>query len=331
MHLREAATLAVWSPSSPAPSLFPKRFRRGLDALRAAGFTLHVLPSCERVAGSSTRRPAELASELHGALVDPAIDGIIAAVGGWTLISVLPHLDIDLIERSYKPLIGYSDVTALLNYVSTRAGVVTFHGPMVMSEFGEAGGPWSYTWDHFRQVTGVADWRELDLGPAPAWSDEVLWWDAQDDHPRRPRAGGECARVVRPGTAEGPLLGGSLISLGLLAGTPFWPTRSGSIVFLEAEAIAPDEMYARLLQLSGAGLFDDAVAVVFGKVGSPRATASGYDDFDSIYRSAVPPHLPIAAGFDVGHTEPMVTLPIGGAARLTCRTGVRPEWSLLRP
>ncbi|TDV48698.1 microcin C7 immunity protein [Actinophytocola oryzae] len=311
--------------------MFPDRFGRGVRALAADGFAVRALPSCAAADGVTTLAPRAIADELHGQLVDPECAGVVAAVGGWTMVTVLPHIDFGLVAEAAKPIIGYSDLSLLLTVVSARSDLVTFHGPMVVSEWGEAGGPWEYTRDQFRLVTGGV-WSEHTVVPAPVWSDEMLWWDKEDTRRRTPNTGGERARTVSPGdTVEGTLWGGSLGALSLLAGTPFWEVPAAAIVFLETEAIAPDEFAARLQQLRLAGVFDHAAGVVLGKIGRPRACLSGFADYDEVVRDIVPPGLPVAAGYDIGHPEPMTTLPVGGLARLTCPTGRAPDLTLLGP
>jgi muramoyltetrapeptide carboxypeptidase len=330
--LPEGGGVFVWAPSSPAPILYPRRFERGLGALREAGYRVTVGESCRNATGCSTLPPKALALELESALRSDACDAVIAAVGGWTTLPVLEFLDLELVAAAGKPIVGYSDLTGLLNAVAFRAGLVTFHGPMVLSEWGEYGGPWEYTRENFRRVVSERWQEELEIRPAEAWSDEVLFWDREDDRRRAPKTAGcgEQPRVLNCGTVEGRVWGGNLTVMGLLAGTRFWPPAEGAIVFLEAEGIAPDECWARLEQLRLAGTFEEAAGVVFGKFSNPRATAAGVADFDAVLREAVPEGLPVMAGADFGHTEPMCTLPIGAPARLTCG-GEVPDLRLVGP
>lgn len=329
--LPEGGGVFVWAPSSPAPVLYPRRFERGLDALRAAGYRVTVGESCRSATGCSTLPPKALALELESALRSGACDAVIAAVGGWTTLPVLEFLDLELVAAARKPIVGYSDLTGLLNAVAFRAGLVTFHGPMVLSEWGEWGGPWEYTRSNFRRVVSEG-WEELEIRPAEAWSDEVLFWDREDDRRRAPKTAGrgEQLRVLNGGTAEGRVWGGNLTVIGLLAGTGFWPPAEDVIVFLEAEGIAPDECWARLEQLRLVGAFSKAAGVVFGKFSNPRATAAGVADFDAVLREAVPGGLPAMAGADFGHTEPMCTLPLGATARMNCNDDP-PRLHLLGP
>ncbi|MGW2490899.1 S66 peptidase family protein [Streptomyces sp. NPDC001606] len=328
--LPAGARLGVWAPSSPAPVLFPRRFARGLAALRAQGYTVVPGDSCRSAEGAGTLPPEALAEELHTLLEET--DGVIAAVGGWTLTPVLPHLDFGRIGRVGKPLVGYSDLTSLVNLVPQRSGLVAFHGPMVVSEWGEADGPWESTAAEFDQVLGRAhDWRERTVATAADWSDENLFWDREDTRRRSGNSGAQPTRTLCPGEAAGPLWGGSLVVLGLLLGTSLWPEPAdGSLVFLEIDGLAPDELWARLEQFRLAGVFRRAGGVVVSRVNGPGRTASGYAGHDEVLLSCLPAGLPVAAGFDLGHADPMSTLPVGGRARLDCPSAGTPRLRLLR-
>ncbi|MFJ3671378.1 LD-carboxypeptidase [Streptomyces sp. NPDC090106] len=334
--LPDGAKLGVWAPSSPAPVVFPRRFARGLDALRRRGHTVVVGDSCRSAEGPSTLPPAALAEELHTLLEET--DGVIAAVGGWTLTPVLPYLDFDRIGRAGKPLVGYSDLTSLVNLVPHRSGLVAFHGPMTVSEWGEADGPWEATETEFDQLLAARHpWTERTVATAgersDEWSDENLFWDREDDRRRHGHGGAQPPRVLRTGTAQGPLWGGSLLVLGLLLGTPLWPEPApGSVLFLEADGMAPDEFWARLEQFRLAGVLDRAAGVVLSRVSGPRPTSTGFAGYDETLLRVLPDGLPVAAGLPLGHADPMLTLPVGGTARLQCQDpAAAPRLTLLRP
>ncbi|MFE0524953.1 LD-carboxypeptidase [Streptomyces sp. NPDC058954] len=328
--LLAGATLGVWAPSCPGPVLFPRRFERGLAALRARGHRVVVGASCRAAQGAGTLPPQALAEELHTLLEET--DGVIAAVGGWTMTPVLSHLDFGHIARAGKPVIGYSDLTSLVNLIPRRSGLVAFHGPMVISEWGEAEGPWELTAAEFGHVLDDEhDWTRRELGAAHEWSDENLFWDREDVRRRRGNSGEQPPRTLNAGEAAGPLWGGSLIVLGLLLGTDLWPEPApGSLVFLEADGMPVDELWARLEQFRLAGVFDRAAGVIMSKIGNPQASPSGYTGYDEVLRGCLPPGLPAAAGFDLGHADPMHTLPVGGQARLTCPDDAPPLLHLHR-
>src|SRR6185503_6800995 len=120
--------------------------------------------------------------------------------GGYGAMRLLERIDLSSFLRAPKPLIGFSDITALHLAVAARSEVVTFHGPTaraVLSDFSR---------DSLERA--VVE-RSDPCGVAPA------------------------ARVVQPGAARGRLAGGNLALLSALAGTPFAPCFDGAIVILE--------------------------------------------------------------------------------------------------
>ena len=91
------------------------------------------------------------ADDLNRMFADDRIAGVVCYTGGWGSPRVLPYLDYDLIARKPKVLIGYSDITALLNAIHQRTGLVTFHGPVGSSIFD------LYTQENFRRVVMTAE------------------------------------------------------------------------------------------------------------------------------------------------------------------------------
>ena len=79
------------------------------------------------LAGDDARR----ASELAELVADPRVDAIVCARGGYGCDRILHRLDAAAFRAARKPLVGYSDVTALLLWQRRRAGLVGFHGPML--------------------------------------------------------------------------------------------------------------------------------------------------------------------------------------------------------
>lgn len=312
--LPEGGVLGVWTPSAPAPALFPRRYNRALDAVRAAGYEVVTASATEDNAGIAAAHPARLAEDLHELLRDDRVDAVVAATGGYTSATVLPYLDWDLIRAARRPIVGYSDVTSVLWAALAQAGLVTFHGPMIVSEWGEWGGPWPYTLDHFRRALTPQP-GPTRLVPPPEWTDESLWWDAEDDRPRATRPGGW--RCLSPGTAEGWLLPGCAATASHLIGTPFLPDPDGAILCLEFQDAGPDAVWAHLTQWQNAGLLDRIAGLVIGRHARPRAAAAGSDDVDAVVRAVLGRRrLPVLVDVDFGHTEPRLTLPVGGRALL---------------
>ncbi|NKZ03432.1 S66 peptidase family protein [Actinomadura latina] len=308
------ATLGLWTPSSPAPALFPARFERALKALRRSGYGCVLSGTCRRSDGTAAAAPRALADDLHLLLDDPRVDAVVCTSGGFTMLPVLEYVDWALLRTAAKPVVGYSDITSLLWGALARARLVTFHGPMVVSEWGEHGGPWPYTLHHFRQALGKrARSADVALRPPPAWTDELLWWDKEDDRPRRSRPARW--RTLVPGRAEGWLLPGCAPTAARLFGTPYMPASDGAILCLETLEMGPDQLKGLLAQWAAAGVLDRIAGLVIGRHYRPVPAAAGSTDFDAVILEALDGRaIPVLADVDFGHTEPRLTLPVGGRA-----------------
>ncbi|HEY4454012.1 MAG TPA: S66 peptidase family protein [Pseudonocardiaceae bacterium] len=319
--------LGIWTPSSPAPALFPRRYQRSIAALRASGFEAITAPSTERSTGLVAAPPAELAQDLHQLLTDDRIGAVLCATGGYTSCAVLDHVDWGLVRDAAKPVIGYSDVTSVLWSVLSQAGLVCLHGPMLISEWGEWGGPLDYTLTHFR--TALSPDPPTDALSAPdSWTDETLRWEREDTRPRRFATQGRW-RCLVPGRAEGWLLPGCAATVSHLFGTPYLPDVRGALLCLEFHDTGPDEFWAHLRQWESSGLLDRIAGLVIGRHFAPRQAAAGSGDFDAVVRHVVGDRgFPVLVDVDFGHTAPMLTLPVGGHALLDA-TGCR--LTLLEP
>jgi muramoyltetrapeptide carboxypeptidase len=144
-----------------------------------------------------------------------------------------------------------------------------------------------------------------------------LWWDEQDDRPR-PAEAAPAWRTVRPGRAEGPIVAGNVNTLLLLNGTPWEPPLDGALLCLEDDDAygKPWMVERQLFQLRQLGVFDRAAGLAYGRV-HPEAGFERAEWIDEILlRATEGATLPVAAGLDFSHTDPLLTLPWGVRARL---------------
>jgi muramoyltetrapeptide carboxypeptidase len=279
--------LAVVAPASP---FVREEFDRGLEEIRHLGFEPvyddSVFARQRYVAGA----PEVRAAAIHAAWTDATIAGLIGARGGYGTAQILPLLDRDLARRAGKPFIGYSDLTALLTFLTIGCELVAFHGPMLAGRLGR--GTEGYDADSFeRALCRLEPMGEL---TAPG------------------------VESVRGGEAIGPLLGGTLTQLLASLGTPFaFAPPIGYVLFLDEVGERPYRLDRMLTQLRQTGLLARAVAVVVGELpkcdepsGDPTArsvVADLFADFPG----------PVVIGFPSGHTvTPAMTLPFGVACRV---------------
>src|SRR5262245_13997049 len=132
---RPGDRVAIVSPSAGLPQIFPEVYELGLRRLREEIGLIPVEYPTTRVMQSTA---ADRARDLHAAFADPSITAVMATIGGDDQITVLRHLDDDLLRENPKPYFGYSDNTNVLHHLWTL-GVVGFHGGSVMVHLGRAG------------------------------------------------------------------------------------------------------------------------------------------------------------------------------------------------
>lgn len=231
--------------------------------------------------------------DIHEAFADPKVKMVVSCIGGFNCNAILPHLDYDLIGRAPKILCGYSDVTALLNAIHAKTGLITYHGPH-FSTFG-LDKDREYTWRAFADC--VMQDKPVEITPSSA-------------------AG--AYQVLQPGICEGPIVGGNLCTLNLLQGTPYMPDLRGKVLFLEDDNIMGEYFcfeFARnltsLLQCEGAR---EIAGVVFGRFDESCGMTA--DVMRRIIRDVLPEKIPVVFGADFGHVFPMMTFPIGGRVRV---------------
>lgn len=313
--LREGDVVSVVSPASPGPALRPGRFERGVRNLEAMGLRVRVARNARAVSGHVAGTAEQRVADLHAMFEDDEVRAIFCSIGGYNSNHLLDALDHELISRNPKILAGYSDPTFLLLAIHEMTGLVTFHGPTAMVQFGEHGGLHPYTDRWFRKVLMSPD-PPGELVPSGVTIHERLEWDTDDTRPRREEPY-EGPKVLNPGRAEGKVLAANLTTLLALAGTRYFPDLEGKILCVEvSDEEDPAWADRDLTHLRLTGAFEKIFALV---VGRPHP-ASGFTPEDSLeellLRATEGFDLPMALGFDFGHTDPMFTLPIGVRAAI---------------
>lgn len=310
-------TVALVAPSLGGAGRWPHRLERASAYLRKLGLRPKPMANALRDDSWVSAPAAERAADIHAAFLDPDVAVVLAVIGGMHSNQVLTHLDWDLIAAHPKVFQGYSDITVLLWAITKHTGLRTFHGPAALPELGEFPDVLPFTSEFLRAAW--FDAAPTRFRPAPEWTDERLEWDERADltRPRdlRPSEGWV---TIRPGTADGPLLGGCLETVCCqLKGSPAWIDPAGTIFFLEVgePQTTPAHVDAHLTDLEQIGVFDRAAGLV---VGRPYGYTSGdlHLLWDVVRERTRQANIPVLANVDIGHTDPMLTLPLGAMAHL---------------
>jgi muramoyltetrapeptide carboxypeptidase len=289
----QEAEVAVVSPASTPQ---PERVERGLEALRALGYTPQ---SAEHIL---TRGPLYFAGtaamrlrDLHHAFADDQVRAIFSTRGGYGANYLLDGLDLNLIAESAKPFMAYSDMTAMQLWLLDQIGLPAFHGPMLSADFSRPDGV------HLSSLEAALSGRPYTVGTQ------------------------EGLRPLHPGRARGTLYGGCLSILVALLGTPYEPQTEGKLLFIEDVSAKPYQIDRMLWQLREAGKLEGVRGVVFGEMlncVSPGAPPELLEEV--ILRAFGNFKGPIAIGLRSGHVSRQnVTLTLGVEAELTVQEEVR--------
>jgi muramoyltetrapeptide carboxypeptidase len=273
----------------PAPaSLYDQGlFEKGVQVLEGWGFKTR--PGRSRIrkkrflAGSDPERAAELAEMF----LDPGIKAVICARGGYGAMRLLERLDYRVIKKNPKLFIGFSDITVLLTAFWGKAGLLTFHGPVVTTL--------ARTGPVFREQL-----RSILLGGLP---ETILL----------PPAG-----KISGGRATGVLLGGNLTLLTHLIGTPLEPSWKGAILFVEDQGEEPYRLDRLLVHLRLAGVLDRISGLLLGQLSEGKIADPDWELFRENFNGL---NIPIWKGLPIGHGRDNLTLPIGAPVELDGDTG----------
>lgn len=257
-----------------------EEFERAEQAVRALGlrpvFGQNVRATAYGyLAGSDEQR----ASDFNAALADREIRGIFALRGGYGSMRILETIDYGAVARGPKVVLGYSDLTALLNALYQRTGLVTFHGPVAgLSQFT------ALEIEHVKRVT-------MRAGPAG-----VLY---------APQA-----KALVGGTVRGRIVGGNLSLISAMVGTPYAVETTDALLYIE-EVDEPAYRIDRMLtQLRLSGALKRVAGIIIG--GLTNCEVSDDVLLDRLGSLGVP----IVRDMLIGHLDEQWTIPIGVLATL---------------
>jgi muramoyltetrapeptide carboxypeptidase len=299
--LKKGDFIGIVSPGSPVPK---EVFDKGVEVLKQMGFRIKLGRHVFDVTGHTAGVPEDRASDINGFFADPEVKAIIATRGGYNCNQILPYLDYELIKKNQKIFLGLSDVTAILNAITSKTGMVTFHGPvLLMIGGGKTGQAFSsYTQKNFQKILMGEKRQNINLTNA---SDN---WN-----------------VLKRGRATGRLFGGNLPSLESIIGTPYEPDWEKTILIWETIEERVELIDQMLTHLKLAGIFDKLNGMIIGKLvdTEPKEDISlGIRIVEMIIRQCKEYRFPIVYGVDFGHINDNLILPIGGEVSLDSQKNV---------
>jgi muramoyltetrapeptide carboxypeptidase len=287
--LSKGDAIGIVSPSTPVTKELAVQFNKGIVFLESLGFNVVIGDHVHSTTWGYAASPREKAEDINRMFADESVKAIICSQGGATANACLPYLDWNSIRENPKVFLGISDITVLLNAIHHKTQLITFHGNDVIWGFGR--NPTMYDEQEFinRLMNGV-------IGEIPQSRER---------------------RTVRNGIAEGKLLGGNLDCLSKAAGTPYLPDFSGSILFVEAIGITPEDCDYLFQQLKQIGVFDQISGVIIGYIDGLQNDKKATMQMEDVLLHVTPEYdFPVLKADDFGHNCPNTVLPVGGEVRI---------------
>ncbi|SFI24140.1 muramoyltetrapeptide carboxypeptidase [Tindallia magadiensis] len=288
--LKKGDTIGIVAPASAAK---PEQKEKGKKTLEALGFTLVMGESCETKHGFLAAEDEVRAKDLNKMFEDPRIDGIICLRGGYGSSRILERLDQDMIRKNPKVLMGYSDITSIHLLLNQQLELITFHGPMLASDFSQGEEP--FTIESFEKTCMQGEYTGTIQNPK-----------------------GKAIECLVPGKAHGPLVGGNLAVVAASMGTPYEIHTKGKILFLEDVGEDTYKIDRMLTQLKLAGKLSEANGIIFGDFkGCDQSKHEEAQSLLTVLKDAVKDiKKPTIYNLQAGHCHPMITLPLGGMITL---------------
>lgn len=285
-RLKEGSRIAITAPASPTSM---SEIAKGVKTFKSL--------ACEVIVGETISNQKnnyryfsapeqQRIDEFMNFVQDDSIDAIVCGRGGYGVMRILDKIDYDLIRKNPKIILGFSDITALLNSIYSKSGLVSYHGPVASSSFN------SYTISNIKDVF---------------FTNENLKF--QDNK----------AITINSGVAEGRLIGGNLQMIVSTLGTPYEIDTTNGILFMEDIGEHPYKIDRMLTQLKLAGKLDSCNAFVFGIFKNINERKPFYPNYSYTLKEVVeqlimPYNKPILMNMPIGHIDNKLTLPIGISA-----------------
>ena len=291
-RLKKGDTIGIAASAGPIEDR--KEVQEFQDILHSLGYKTKLGKNVYSQHGYFSATDGERASEFMELISDHEVKGIFFIRGGWGCARILDLLDYVEIQKHPKVIMGFSDITALLNAISHKTGLATFHGPGGNSTWND------YSVDYIQRL--------LQNG------EKVVFQNSSSD---------EKIITYTSGTSEGVCFGGNLSVLCGMMGSNYVPYWKEKILFLEDVGEEPYRIDRMLTQLKLAGVFNQISGLVLGNFRKcdpeePERSFTLEEVFEQHFSDA---GFPVFYGAQIGHVRNKFTIPVGVRVKMNADRG----------
>ena len=298
--IQKGDTVGIISPSAATADRMEFTYAR--EAMEALGFKVKLGKNLTNRFGHLAGTDEERASDLNAMFVDPEVKAVICIRGGSGASRILPMIDYESVKNNPKPLLGYSDITALHCALQSQSGLISFHGP-------NGSGSWNSF--NVRQFEQIFFKKELVTFQNEGSKGDELVLKANR------------IQTLKSGTAEGKILGGNLTVLSALSGTPYYPDFQNAILFIEDIGEDPYRIDRMMSTLQLNGTLGKIKGFIFGQC-SDCKPGGGYGTLtvDQIMDQYILPlGIPAYTGAMIGHIPRQFIVPVGAKVKMDADAG----------
>lgn len=309
--LRKKDSIMVIAPSRSLSIISEENINQAKKTIEKMGYNVLIAKNAYK--NNETYNCASIEDridDLHMAFKDKNINCILTAIGGYNSNQILNYIDYDLIRNNPKIICGFSDITALLNAIYAKTGLITYYGPH-FSTFGMKKGL-EYTQKNFIKCLTN---EQFNINCAEEYSDDA-WYLNQND---RKFISNDGIKVINYGKASGTILGGNLDTFNLLIGTDYMPKDEKIILFIEDDALSGEHFINDFDRDLESLLQTNMLKKIKGIVVGRAQLACEMNDkkwIELFSNKKQLKNVPIVFNADFGHTTPIFTFPIGGTCEM---------------
>lgn len=298
--LLRGQTVGIISPSAATADRM--EFTYAKEAMEALGLKVKLGENLKNRFGHLAGTDEERAADFNAMFADTEVKAIVCLRGGSGAARILPLIDYDQVKANPKPLLGYSDITAIHCALYSQTGLISFHGP-------NGSGSWnSFNTNQFQQL--FYEQKLLTFKNEIGKGDELV-------------VKGNRTQTLTTGSVDGKILGGNLTVLTALSGTPYYPDFQDSILFIEDVGEDPYRIDRMMSTLKLNGTLGKIKGFVFGQCTDCKP-GNGYGAFtvDQIMdQYIIPLGIPAYIGAMIGHIPKQFIIPVGARVRLNANEG----------
>jgi muramoyltetrapeptide carboxypeptidase len=292
-RLKRGDKIGICAPAGPIRDI--SEVNDFVQVLKDLGFKVKIGKNVTGQFGFFSADDKARAEEFMELVEDETLQGIFSIRGGWGCARMIEFLDFDVIQKNQKVIMGFSDMTTLLNAISSKTGLITYHGPSGNSTWND------YSVDYIKRLLLKAE--------------PVIYRNTS------PLDAG--ITTLSPGKASGALYGGNLSVISSLVGSDYLPDWKGKILFLEDVNEEPYRIDRMLTQLALAGVFSMVNGIILGGfrkcyAEEPDRSFTIEEVFEQHFTQL---KIPVYSGAQIGHIRNKYTVPVGLTVHMNADEG----------